>query len=361
MPKSLPPFAAFNTERPLMPWLAGMSILAVLACSMPEAARAQSAPSATWTVTIVLPSRVVAGQPATLAVLGADGKLAPDVTVELGDGQRLTTDRTGRASFTAPAAGAVLLAKASGVSAAALLDSVTQKNDRKIASISPAVSLREPFSICGADFQGNADANRVRISGEPALVMAASPECLSILPGSKAHPGPAQVAIQISGGQWTATTTLVSLEPEFPSPPMLPGKKGRIIVHVRGADQKLRILVTNQTPGVVRFSRGDEQELVSSGNSENSAEVEAQAIRSGDFSFDARLLPAPDESAARRYLEAAMLFAPPGLQHDVNELSKRLAHHPRNLDDIRRGLDRVLSVTVAGDFRTLLIATRFSL
>ena len=56
-----------------------------------------------------------------------------------------------------------------------------------------------------------------------------------------------------------------------------------------------------------------------------------------------------------------MLFAPPGLQHDVNELSKRLAHHPRNLDDIRRGLDQILAVTVAGDCRTLLIAARFSL
>ena len=74
----------------------------------------------------VLPARIVAGQPATLAVLGLDGKLAADVKVDLGNDQRVTTDATGRASFTAPGIGAVLLAKVSGTSAAALLDSAAQ-------------------------------------------------------------------------------------------------------------------------------------------------------------------------------------------------------------------------------------------
>ena len=58
--------------------------------------------SNTWTVTIVLPPRLMAGHPATLGVLGVDGKLAAGVQVDLGNGLRVTTDRNGRALFTAP-------------------------------------------------------------------------------------------------------------------------------------------------------------------------------------------------------------------------------------------------------------------
>ena len=38
--------------------------------------QSQANPSTTWTVNIVLPPRVMAGHPATLAVFGVDGKLA---------------------------------------------------------------------------------------------------------------------------------------------------------------------------------------------------------------------------------------------------------------------------------------------
>src|SRR5580700_5663859 len=85
-------------------------------------ALAQANPATTWTVTIVLPPRVMAGHPATLAVFGVDGKLAAGVTVTLGDGRTLMTDRTGRATFSAPATGDYLLAKGSGASVAALID-----------------------------------------------------------------------------------------------------------------------------------------------------------------------------------------------------------------------------------------------
>src|SRR5271166_4292735 len=63
---------------------------------------AQSTSATTWTVSIVLPPKLVAGQPATLAVLGVDHRLAEGITVDLGKGQRVKTDRTGRAFFTTP-------------------------------------------------------------------------------------------------------------------------------------------------------------------------------------------------------------------------------------------------------------------
>src|SRR6202041_2611670 len=63
-------------------------------------AQAQPNPYTTWTVTIVLAPRLMAGHPATLAVFGGDRKLAAGGTVPLGHGQTLTPDPTGRALFT---------------------------------------------------------------------------------------------------------------------------------------------------------------------------------------------------------------------------------------------------------------------
>lgn len=322
--------------------------------------RAQSAPPSKWTVTIVLPSRVVAGRPATLAVLGVDGRLASDVTVELGSDQRVTTDATGRASFTTPSGSGVLIAKGSGSSAAALVDLNPPENPKDAVWVPPVASLHEPFSICGSRFRGDADANHVRLNGEPALVMASSSECLSVIPHS-AVPGPAQISVQTPSGQWTAQTALVSLEPDLPNPALLPGEKGRFIVNVSGWDRPLRVVVQNQTPGVVRFLKGDVQELWSSGGAHNCAALEAAAIRSGDFSLGARLAPLPDENAARRYLEAAVSLAPTGEQRDIDRLARQLERSPGNRDGPRRELDKILAHTIEGDLRTLLAAARTAL
>lgn len=326
---------------------------------------ASTTSSTTWTVTIVLPPRVVAGGQATLAVLGVDGRLASGVTVEVG-GERVTTDTTGRAFFTAPVAGRVLLAKGSGGSTAALLDPPAAADsglERRV-SVAAVVSLRESFSICGAGFRGDANATHVRINGEAALVLAASPECLQVLPSSRATPGPAQISIVsavIPGGQWSATTALVSLDSEFPQSGLLPGKKSLITVRVRGSEQRLRIAVENQTPGVLRLARGDVQELSSSGGAQNIASLEAQFLRSGDFSFDAKLLPSPDEALAREYLQAALPLATKDVERDIGRLLKQLDRHRHDVEEVRQKLDVILSNTVAGDLRTILAAARTAL
>lgn len=142
---------------------------------------------------------------------------------------------------------------------------------------------------------------------------------------------------------------------------MQPGKKTQLMVRVYGSDAKLRIRVENQTPGILRFLQGDVQELTTTGGPQNFAELDAQPLRSGDFSFDARLLPVPDEHAARQYLEAALPLAPKDAQRNIGRLAKQIERHPRDVDDVRRGLDEILTATMAGDLRTLLAAARTSL
>ncbi|HXJ15782.1 MAG TPA: hypothetical protein VNM68_01135 [Candidatus Polarisedimenticolia bacterium] len=323
--------------------------------------QAQSNPLTTWTVTIVLTPRLVANRPATLAVLGVDGKLAAGVTIDLGSGQRVTTDRTGRAYFTAPASGGVLMAKGPGTSVATLIDPPLPADVPHALTVAPEVSLHEPFSICGAGLRGDADAYEVWINRGPALVLAASPACIVVLPDANAKPGPATISIKAGQSQWTAKTTLVSLEFETPHPPLLPDKKGNLIVRVRGSQQRLGIVVENRTPGVLRFLRGDMQELRTRGGSQNFAKVSVKTIRSGDFSFRARLLPPPDVAAARRYLQAAEPLAPNQTQPGIRKLTDRLAHQPRSLEQVRRELGQIVAHTIPGDCRTLLAAAQSAL
>jgi hypothetical protein len=332
-------------------------LAAAVFCCLPVpalTAPAQSTSATTWAVSIVLPARLVSGQPATLAVLGVDGRLAPGIAVQIGNDQRVKTDKTGRASFTTPMGGSVLIASAAGNSAAALVDPDVSTAAAQAPVIAPVVSQPDQFPICGRGFSGDADANHVTLDGDRAFVLAASPECLTVLASPRALPGPAKIFIETPGGQWTAATTLVSLHFDPPLPPLVPDKRSKLALHVQGSDQALRILVENKTPGVLRFLRGDRQELLTSGGAQNSAAVAVQAITTGDFSFHARILAPPDVDAGRRYLAAAVSLAPKDLQRTIRNLAERLTHHPGDTQRVAHTLDEIMSTTMAGDFRTLL-------
>ena len=211
--------------------------------------------------------------------------------------------------------------------------------------------------------------DRVDINDQRALVLAASPECIVVLPGPYSLIGPAKIAIDAAGKQWTAKTTLVSLEFAAPSSPLVPGKKSVLTVEARGSDQPLRVIVENDTPGVLRFRRGETQELLTSGGSRNIASMEVEANRAGDFSFHARPLPAPDAETGRRYLLTAAPFAPKDLQHEIRRLAGRLAgSEARNsgisegdAEKVRLELQDMLDATIPGDLRTLLSAAYNSL
>jgi len=297
-----------------------------------------------------------------------NGRLAPGITVDLGNNEHVTTDSTGRAYFTVPSLGDVLIAKASGASAAALIDP-PQAAGLQQPVVSPTVSLRDRFPICAPGLGGNADADRASLNDLRALVLAASPECIVVLPGPYSLIGPAKIAIDSAGRHWTANTTLVSLEFAAPNPPLVPGKKSVLTVEARGSDQPLRVIAENETPGVLLFRRGETQELLTSGGANNIAAMEVEANRAGDFSFHARPLPAPDAETGRRYLLAAAPFAPKDLQREIGRLASRLARdrdHPRGISEgdaekVRLELQSMRAATIPGDLHTLLDAAYNSL
>jgi hypothetical protein len=337
--------------------------VALIAClvRIPTAAHAQSNASTTWAVSIVLPPKLIAGRTATLAVLGLDGRLAEGITVTVGDTLRLKTDNSGRATFNTPTGVPVIIAHGSGNSAAALVDVEVPSGEKKALTVSPIVSLVDQFSICGGPFLEQADANRVELNGERAFVLAASPECLAVLANPRALPGPTKIVIENSSGKWEADTTLVSLHFDPPIPALVPGTKSKLDLHVQGSGLPLHVLVENRTPGVLRFLHGEAQNLLTSGGEENSGEVSVIAVSAGDFSFRARILPAPDPISALRYLLASEPLAPKDWKSHIKGYAHQIERHPSDAAKIASDLQIIESSTIAGDFKTLLEAARSAL
>jgi hypothetical protein len=327
----------------------------------------QDAVSKTWAVTVILPPKLIAGRPATLAVLGVDGRLAEGIVVDLGSHSainvRVKTDKTGRAVFLAPTDASVLIVKASGTTAAALIDPPPATNSAQNAILLPPVVSRiDAFPICGGAFHGEADANHVKLNDDPALVLAASPECLVILPGPRIEPGSANISIETgTDAPYAGNTILVALHFDPPNPPLVPEKKSTLLLHVQGANTPIRILAENKAPGVLHFIHGDSQEVLTSGGAQNTATIQIHTLSTGDFSFHARILQNPDPQIARRYLEAAQPIAGKDLQNQIESLVKQLAHNARDTRKVSAELQRILSYTIAGDFRTLLQAARAAL
>jgi hypothetical protein len=338
-----------------------LALLSGMFLSQSLGSQVQQSVSNTWMVTIVLPPKLMAGHPATLGVLGVDGRLAPGVRVDLSNGVSVTTDRTGRALFTAPTSGDYVLAKASGASAAALIDPAVGASEPKTVSLPPEVSIRDRFWICGAGLNSEADANRVRINGKVAIVLAASPVCVVVLSEPNSATGPAAILVQAPGVHWNAATALVSLGFVAPKPSLLPGQKGRLGVRISGTNQKVKVVVEDRNPGVLRFENGDSQRLTTSGGAVNVAEVMVQAITSGDYSLSARLMPAPDTPTAERFLIAAESLAPEDSRRRISGLASRLARNPRAAEKVEADLDQIATQTMAGDLRTLLDAARGAL
>lgn len=333
-----------------------------VALSTPTLAlQADRSVSNTWMVTIVLPPELMAGHPATLGVLGVDGRLAAGVKVDLSNGLSVTTDRTGRALFTAPTSGEYLLARASGASAAALIDPAVGASEPKSVSLPPVVSVRDRFWICGAGLNGEADANTVRINDKVAVVLAASPVCVVVLAEPTSETGPASISVQAPGVHWNAATALVSLEFVAPNPALQPGQKGKLAVRAYGVSQKLRVAVEDRNPGVLRFERGDAQKLTTSGGMVNVAEIAVQAVTSGDYSVRVHLMPAPNVPAAERFLMAAMALAPENSRRQISKLASRLARDPGAAENVETALDQIATRTMAGDLQTLLNASREAL
>jgi hypothetical protein len=270
------------------------SVFAVI-CALPVSA--QQPPAASAARILLLPRRIVSGERATLAVLDVNGRLTPGVGVKFSNGDRLTTDATGRALFVAPLNPGVISAVISGrpgrVYTTILSPTEVAAPASLQVSLAPRIaSLSDRFEVSGGGFCGDADANQVTIGGQSALVLASSPTSLDILPPSNLDPGAASVEISCAKGRAPAfSVKFVTLTLEADSLALAPGDHRTLTVRVQGTSSKVPLEAHNLAPDVADLSGGNPARITSSGGGDNLAKFQLLGRQKGSFVVSIRLLP----------------------------------------------------------------------
>lgn len=275
--------------------LASLSLFLIAGVFALEGNAQQQAPTASRARILLLPRKIVSGERATLAVLDVNGRLTPDVTVVLSNGDRLMTNATGRALFVAPLNPGVIFGSIAGrkgrAATAILSTSETASASIEISSVPRVASLTDRFEIHGKGFCGDADANQVKIAGQPALVLASSPVALVVLPPPDQKPGNAAVEISCAKRQAPPfSITLVGLELEADSSPLKPGEHRALTVRVLGTEAKIALEARNLAPEIAELSGGNPARASSSGRAENFAKFEVVGRKNGSFLISIRLV-----------------------------------------------------------------------
>ena len=243
-----------------------------------------------------MPRRIVSGERATLAVLDVNGRLTPGVGVNFSNGDRLTTDATGRALFVAPLNPGVVFASIAGrtgrVATAILAPSEVASPSIEVSSAPRVASLTDRFEILGKGFCGDADANQATIAGQRAIVLASSPASLIVLPPQDLQPGGAEVEISCAKRQSPPfSVVFVGLDLEADSSPLKPGEHRVLTVHVRGTTAKIALEARNLAPEIAELTGGNPVRASSSGGAENLGKFEVVGRKNGSFLISIRLVP----------------------------------------------------------------------
>lgn len=258
--------------------------------------RAQQAPNPAGARILLLPRRIVSGERATLAVLDVNGRLTPGVTVAFSNGDRLTTDQSGRALLVAPLNPGVIFGTIEGrrgrvpTTIAAPTESELSLVD--INSVPRIASLSDRFDIFGHGFCGDADANSVSVGGLPAIVLASSATSLVVLPPTDLEPGLAPVKITCGKNTFPSfNMTFLELALQANTSALAPGEHRVLTVNVRGTQGKIALEAKNLAPDIAELSGGDAARQLSSGGLDNAAHFEVVGRKRGSFLISIRLVP----------------------------------------------------------------------
>jgi IPT/TIG domain len=254
---------------------------------------------------ILLPAEVVTGAPAMLAVLDAQGRLLPDVTVDLSDGQKIITDETGRALFRGPEQLGALTAKAANSEVSAMATVVAsghggapgtaaaQPGTIRVTSYPKVLAIHDRFTLQGSGFQGIADSNHVSLNGDPCLIVASSPASLVALPGPHVPVGEVTLRVAVGGmeaGQFPVSSVLLDFS--GPTEAINAGSNGTLTLHAHGTMEPLLVEIRNGSPSVIQLSKGNVQRVKTSGGEDNVAPVDVKFVAGGNYLVVARLLSA---------------------------------------------------------------------
>jgi len=258
-------------------------------------ASAQRAATATKARILLVPRRMVSGEHATLAALDVNGRLTPDVTIHFSNGDKVTTDETGRALFVAPLTAGPLFASIEGRPgrvATMVLSAIESIVGTQVEQAPRIASALDRFEVTGSGFCGDADKNEVTVGGQSALVLASSPVALVVLPPLDPPTGLAEVSVACGKEEPARFSVLfVLLKLAADTSALQPGQKRTLRVSVTGTQEKLQLEARNLAPDIAELAGGNPAKAFSSGEVENTAEFQVTGKKRGKFLISIRLVP----------------------------------------------------------------------
>jgi hypothetical protein len=259
-------------------------------------ASAQQPPPSSGARILLLPRKIVSGEHSTLAVLDINGRLTPGVHINFSNGDRVTTDATGRALFVAPLNPGVISAVLAGhpgrVYTTILSPTEASSTSLEVSAAPRLASLSDRFELSGRSFCGDADANKVIVAGRPALVLASSPTSLVVLPPAELEPGDASIVVSCNKqDSQRFVVRFVDLTLEADSSPLAPGDRRTLTVRVRGTTTRVSLEAHNLAPDIAELSGGNPSHLSSGGGENNTAVFQLTGKQHGSFIVSIRLLP----------------------------------------------------------------------
>jgi hypothetical protein len=271
------------------------AMLLLAAIVLPCIANAQPAPSAKNARVLLLPRRMVSGDRTTLAVLDFGGRLTPNVTVAFSNGDHVTTNSTGRATFVAPLTQGILYASIQGRPGRVQTEVIAASAEQGPTRVDRAphfAALSDRFELQGHGFCGDADKNVVQVNGHPALVLASSSESLAILPPGDLDSGPAEVSVSCNKAKegW-AKVVFLELALQADTSALKPGEQRTLTVRINGTTERVALEARNLAPNVAELAGGNAARATSSGGAQNAAVFPLTGKQRGNVLVSIRLLP----------------------------------------------------------------------
>jgi hypothetical protein len=253
---------------------------------------------------IVLTGSVVEGDEATLAVIDPAGQRLSGVVVDI-DGEDHVTGADGRVVFAVAATAAALRAALPSLPDQPAVEvPVVARPTAPLTGGPPRVERapRYPTSggelaIAGTGFDGDASGNTVQVGQQEFEVLAASPTGLvaAIPADALGDLGPLVVTTK-GGSSRPVETTFVRFALEGGPSRLRRGQTAVRRVVLKGTSDRVRLRVTNLTPGVVAMEGGDVVTVSTSGGTSNRAEIRISGVTLGDFELLAEVV---EEAATR--------------------------------------------------------------
>lgn len=253
------------------------------------------------TAEVLSPDKAVAGQFVTVAVVNANHATEPAAELSF-NGQTIVTGQDGKVLFfvpeDSPPGPSLQVALTSRPESAphpvVILQPLATPSMPQVPhldAVSPSVRSGGTVILEGHNFDGVADRNRVIIDGVyDARVLVASPVQLKADLPPNLLPGRHSVAVgtadlRSNPGQFEVIGVEVKPEAKELDRDVLT----RLVVHINGTNNPVRVHLSNRTPEVIRLVKGNDQVVTTSGGAKNSVTVSVQRISRSPYQVQADL------------------------------------------------------------------------